>query len=145
MPQRHQVVSPARWLEARRQFLQKERAFTRLRDRLSRERRSLPWERRDKTYVLEGPDEKETLVLLFHGRHQLVVYHFMFAPEWDAGCTQCSFWADNFDDQVIHLAHRDVTMVAASRAPYRKLAAYKKRVGWQFKWLSSAGNDFNFD
>jgi predicted dithiol-disulfide oxidoreductase (DUF899 family) len=145
MPQRHKVVPHEKWLEARRQILQKEKAFTRRRDRLNRERRSLPWERVDKTYVFEGPDGKETLAQLFHGRRQLVVYHFMFAPEWDTGCRYCSFWADNFDDQVIHLAHRDVTMVAVARAPYRKLAAYKKRVGWQFKWLSSAGNDFNFD
>jgi predicted dithiol-disulfide oxidoreductase (DUF899 family) len=120
-------------------------AFTRLRDRLCRERRKLPWERVDKAYVFEGREGKETLAQLFDGRRQLVVYHFMFAPEWDEGCTHCSFWADNFDDQIIHLAHRDVTMVAISRAPYRKLAAYKKRMGWQFKWFSSAGTAFSFD
>jgi predicted dithiol-disulfide oxidoreductase (DUF899 family) len=101
MPQRHKVVPHEKWLEARRQILQKEKAFTRRRDRLNRERRSLPWERVDKTYVFEGPDGKETLAQLFHGRRQLVVYHFMFAPEWDTGCRYCSFWADNFDDQVI--------------------------------------------
>jgi predicted dithiol-disulfide oxidoreductase (DUF899 family) len=138
-------VSPEKWLEARRQFLRKEKAFTRLRCRLSRERGSLPWERVDKTYAFEGPDGKETLAQLFLGGRQLVVYHFMFAPEWEAGCRHCSFWADNFDDQVIHLAHRDVTMIVVSRAPYRKLAAYTQRMGWQFKWLSSAGNDFNFE
>jgi predicted dithiol-disulfide oxidoreductase (DUF899 family) len=145
MAERHKVVPHATWLEARRRFLSKEKAFTRLRDRLNRERRSLPWERVDKAYVFEGPDGKETLAQLFDGRHQLVVYHFMFAPEWDAGCPHCSFWADNFDDNVVHLAHRDVTMVAISRAPYRKLAAYKKRMGWSFRWLSSSGTDFNFD
>jgi predicted dithiol-disulfide oxidoreductase (DUF899 family) len=143
--ERHKVVTHAAWLEARRRFLRKEKAFTRLRDRLSRERRGLPWERVDKAYVFEGPDGKETLAQLFDGRRQLVVYHFMFAPEWDAGCPHCSFWADNFDDNVVHLAHRDVTMVAISRAPYRKLAAYKKRMGWSFRWLSSFGTDFNFD
>ena len=145
MPERHRIVSHDKWLEARRQFLRKEKAFTRLRDRLSRERRNLPWERVDKPYAFEGPDGKETLAQLFDGRHQLVVYHVMFAPEWDAGCPHCSFWADNFDDNIVHLAHRDVTMVAVSRAPYRKLAAYKKRMGWSFKWLSSFGTDFNFD
>ena len=145
MPERHTIVSHEKWLEARRKFLLKEKAFTRLRDRLSAERRALPWERVDNKYVFDGPDGTETLAQLFEGRHQLVVYHFMFPPEWDAGCPSCSFWADNFDDNIVHLAHRDVTMVAVSRAPYRKLAAYKKRMGWRFKWLSSFGNDFNFD
>ena len=145
MPDRHKIVSHDRWLHARKQLLRKEKAFTRLRDRLSRERRNLPWERVDKPYVFEGPDGKETLAQLFDGRRQLIVYHFMFAPDWDAGCPSCSFWADNFDDNIVHLAHRDVTMVAISRAPYRKLVAYKKRMGWSFKWLSSSGTDFNFD
>ena len=145
MPDRHKVVSREKWLEARRKFLAKEKAFTRARDRLSRDRRNLPWERVDKPYVFEGPDGSETLPQLFAGRRQLVVYHFMFLPEWDAGCPNCSFWADNFDDQVIHLAHRDVTLVAISRAPYPKLANYEKRMGWSFKWLSSAGADFNYD
>ena len=145
MPDRHKVVSHEKWLEARRKFLAKEKAFTRVRDRLSRDRRNLPWERVDKPYVFEGRDGSETLPQLFAGRRQLVVYHFMFLPEWDAGCPNCSFWADNFDDQVIHLAHRDVTLVAISRAPYPKLANYEKRMGWSFKWLSSAGTDFNYD
>jgi len=145
MPERHRIVSHEQWLDARRRFLRKEKAFTRLRDRLSRERGNLPWERVDKTYVFQGPDGKETLPQLFDGRHQLVVYHFMFAPEWDAGCPHCSFWADNFERNIVHLNHRDVTLVAVSRAPYRKLAAYKKRMGWTFKWLSSSGSDFNFD
>jgi predicted dithiol-disulfide oxidoreductase (DUF899 family) len=145
MPDRHKIVSHDRWLHARKQFLRKEKALTRLRDRLSRERRNLPWERVDKPYVFEGADGKETLAQLFDGRRQLAVYHFMFAPDWDAGCPSCSFWADNFDDNIVHLAHRDVTMVAVSRAPYRKLVAYKKRMGWSFKWLSSSGTDFNFD
>jgi predicted dithiol-disulfide oxidoreductase (DUF899 family) len=141
----HKVVSHEQWIAARKQFLRKEKAFTRLRDRLSAQRRALPWERVDKEYVFDGPDGKETLAELFDGRRQLIVYHFMFPPEWDAGCPSCSFWADNFDENIVHLAHRDVTMVAISRAPYRKLAAYKKRMGWSFKWLSSFGTDFNFD
>ena len=145
MPQRHKIVSHEQWLAARKRFLRKEKAFTGLRDRLSAERRGLPWERIEKEYVFDGPDGKETLAELFGGRRQLLVYHFMFLPEWDAGCPSCSFWADNFDDNIVHLAHRDVTMVAVSRAPYRKLAAYRKRMGWTFKWLSSAGNDFNYD
>jgi predicted dithiol-disulfide oxidoreductase (DUF899 family) len=99
----------------------------------------------EKQYVFDGSDGKETLADLFDGRSQLVVYHFMYPPEWDAGCPSCSFWADNFDDNIVHLAHRDVTMVAISRAPYRKLAAYRKRMAWHFKWMSSYGNDFNFD
>lgn len=145
MPERHKIVSHEAWLDARRKFLRKEKAFTQARERLSRDRRNLPWERVEKQYVFVGPDGKESLSHVFAGKHQLVVYHFMYPPEWDAGCAHCSFWADNFDDQVIHLAHRDVTLVAISRAPYRKLAAYKKRMGWSFKWLSSGGTDFNYD
>jgi predicted dithiol-disulfide oxidoreductase (DUF899 family) len=145
MPERHRIVPHRQWIDARKQLLREERAFTRLRDRLSARRRALPWERVDKEYVFDGPDGKETLPELFDGRRQLVVYHFMFPPEWEAGCPSCSFWADNFDDNIVHLAHRDVTMVAISRAPYPKLAAYEKRMGWRFKWLSSFANDFNFD
>ena len=145
MPERHKIVSHDKWLDAQRRFLRKEKTFTRLRDRLSRERQNLPWERVEKTYVFRGADGKETLPQLFDGRRQLVVYHFMFLPEWDAGCPNCSFWADNFDPNIVHLNHRDVTMVAVSRAPYPKIAAYKKRMGWTFKWLSSSGSDFNFD
>lgn len=145
MPERHRIVPHKQWIDARKQLLREERAFTRLRDRLSARRRALPWERVDKEYVFDGPDGKETLQELFDGRRQLVVYHFMFPPEWEAGCPSCSFWADNFDDNIVHLAHRDVTMVAISRAPYPKLAAYEKRMGWRFKWLSSFANDFNFD
>ena len=145
MPLRHKVVSHEQWIAARKQLLRKEKAFTHLRDRLSAQRRALPWEHVEKEYVFEGSDGKETLADLFDGRSQLVVYHFMYPPQWDAGCPSCSFWADNFDDNIVHLAHRDVTMVAISRAPYRKLAAYRKRMGWHFKWMSSHGNDFNFD
>jgi len=141
----HPVVSRKEWLAARTAFLEKEKAFTRQRDELNRERRELPWERVDKVYAFDGPDGKETLADLFEGRSQLVVYHFMFAPDWDAGCPHCSFWADNFNGAIVHMNHRDVTMVAISRAPYDKLAAYKRRMGWAFKWVSSGDTDFNFD
>ena len=145
MPDNHKVVSNDEWIAARKQLLIKEKEFTRLRDQLSQQRRDLPWEAVTKEYVFEGPSGKQTLAELFDGRSQLVVYHFMFAPDWDAGCPHCSFWADNFDRIIVHLNHRDVTMIAVSRAPYGKLAAYEKRMGWNFKWVSSGDNDFNFD
>ena len=141
----HKIVSHDEWIAARKQFLTKEKEFTRVRDRLSQERRELPWERVDKTYVFEGPDGNETLPQLFDGRSQLIVYHFMFGPDWDAGCPHCSRWADNFDSVIVHLNHSDVSMIAVSRAPYEKLAAYHQRMGWSFKWVSSFGSDFNFD
>ena len=125
----HAVVSRAEWIEARKQLLAREKEFTRARDRLSQERRELPWVRVEKQYVFEGPKGRETLADLFAGRHQLVVYHFMFDSDWEAGCKSCSFWADNFNGIVVHLAHRDVTMLAISRAPFAKLDAYRKRMG----------------
>ena len=143
--QDHPVVSHEEWLAARTAFLAKEKEFTRLRDELNRQRRELPWEIVDKDYVFEGADGKQTLLELFDGRSQLIVYHFMFDPSWDAGCPHCSFWADNFNGIVVHLNQRDATMIAVSRAPYPKLAAYQKRMGWNFKWVSSFGTDFNFD
>ncbi len=141
----HRVVSSEEWGGARRQLLAKEKEFTRLRDQLSEQRRDLPWERVDKGYVLEGPNGKETLPELFAGRSQLIVYHFMFGPSWDEGCKSCSFWADNFNGIIVHLNQRDVTMVAISRAPFAKLDAFRKRMGWSFKWLSSFDSDFNRD
>src|SRR5580700_6148005 len=120
----HPVVSRTEWLAVRAELLAKEKEFTRLRDQLSQQRRDLPWERVDKEYVFEGSNAKETLSELFAGKSQLIVYHFMFDPAWDAGCKSCSFWADNFNPVGVHLNHRDVTMVAISRAPYDKLAAY---------------------
>jgi predicted dithiol-disulfide oxidoreductase (DUF899 family) len=145
MDTEHEVVSSEQWIEARRELLRKEKEFTRLRDELNQRRRDLPWEAVTKDYVFEGPDGKETLSDLFAGRSQLVVYHFMFGPDWKAGCPHCSRWADNFDGIIVHLNQRDVTMVAVSRAPYPKLAAYEARMGWSFKWLSSQATDFNFD
>jgi predicted dithiol-disulfide oxidoreductase (DUF899 family) len=141
----HRVVPHDEWLAERREFLAKEKEFTRQRDELSRQRRELPWERVEKEYVFEGPEGRRTLQELFDGRSQLVVYHFMFDPEWNEGCKSCSFWADNFDPNLVHLTARDVTMVAISRAPYEKLAAYKQRMGWGFDWFSSGETDFNFD
>jgi len=143
--QDHKVVSGDEWLDARKELLAKEKEFTRLRDQLSEARRALPWERVDKEYVFEGPNGKETLADLFDGRSQLVIYHFMYGPDWDEGCPSCSFWADNFNGIDIHLKHRDITMIAVSRAPFKTLDAYKKRMGWSFKWVSSLGTDFNYD
>src|SRR6516225_4320157 len=141
----HKVVSLNEWLEARKQFLIREKEFTRLRDQLSRQRRDLPWVKVEKRYVFDGPGGKTTLVELFEDKSQLVVYHFMFAPDWNEGCPSCSFWADGFNGIGIHLNHRDVTMIAVSRAPWEKLEAFKRRMGWNFKWFSSGNNDFNYD
>ena len=141
----NKVVPHEQWIEARAAFLNREKQFTRARDELTRQLRELPWEAVEKDYVFNGPDGKETLAELFDGRSQLIVYHFMFGPDWDAGCPHCSFWADNFDPVIVHMNQRDVSMVAVSRAPYTRLAAYRKRMGWSFKWLSSAGTSFNFD
>jgi len=141
----HPVVSREEWLESRRALLEKEKAFTRQCDEMSRMQRSLPWERVAKEYVFDGPDGRQSLADLFGGRSQLIVYHFMFHPDDRAGCPHCSLRADNFAGIIDHLAHRDVTMVVVSRAPFAKLAEYQKRMGWRFKWVSSAGSDFNFD
>src|SRR6185503_9833624 len=129
----HKIVSHAEWTAARKELLAREKQFTHERDRLSAARRDLPWVRVTENYVFERARGKATLPELFDGRSQLVVYHFMFGPDWKAGCKSCSFWADNFDDIVVHLRQRDVTMVAASHAPYEKLAAYERRMGWTFK------------
>lgn len=141
----HPVVSREEWLAARTGLLKKEKEYTRLRDELSRERRALPWVKVDKQYTFDGPQGKETLADLFENRSQLVVYHFMFTPEWEEGCPHCSFWADNFNGIPVHLNHRDVSFVAISRASLAKIQAFEKRMGWNFKWLSSASSDFNYD
>jgi predicted dithiol-disulfide oxidoreductase (DUF899 family) len=141
----HRVVSHDEWLAARKAFLIKEKEFTRLRDQLSQQRRDLPWEKVDKNYLFDAPNGKESLADLFAGKSQLIVYHFMFAPEATQGCSSCSFWADNFNDIIIHLKQRDVTMLAISLAPVEKLEAFKKRMGWSFKWVSSGQTDFNYD
>jgi predicted dithiol-disulfide oxidoreductase (DUF899 family) len=141
----HRVVTREQWLAERTVLLAKEKAFTAKRDELSAARRALPWVKVDRPYVLDGAAGRQTLADLFSGRSQLVVYHFMFDPDWEAGCPQCSHFADSFDRAIVHMNHRDVTMIAVSRAPYAKLAAYQRRMGWSFPWLSSYGSDFNSD
>jgi predicted dithiol-disulfide oxidoreductase (DUF899 family) len=133
------VVSPAEWLVARKELLRKEKEFTRLRDELSRQRRELPWEKVEKEYVFDGPNGRETLSDLFGGKSQLMVYHFMFGPEWPEGCPSCSFLADHFDGSVAHLAARDVRLAVVSRAPLPRIEAFKKRMGWRFKWCPRTG------
>jgi predicted dithiol-disulfide oxidoreductase (DUF899 family) len=133
------------WLEARVKLLDGEKALNRQRDELAEQRRSLPWVRVEKNYRFDGAEGPLTLRDLFAGHSQLLVYHFMFGPDWDEGCPSCSFWADSFDGTGVHLAHRDVSFVCVSRAPYDKLAAYQARMGWSFPWYSSAPSDFNFD
>jgi predicted dithiol-disulfide oxidoreductase (DUF899 family) len=141
----HTVVSSDEWQRARRELLAKEKEFLKLRDQLSQARRELPWERVDAAYEFEGAAGRETLANLFGKHSQLIVYHFMFAPEWEAGCKSCSFWADNFDGVTAHLAQRDVALAAISRAPYTTLKAFAARMGWKFKWVSSGDSAFNYD
>jgi predicted dithiol-disulfide oxidoreductase (DUF899 family) len=141
----HPVVSHEEWLAARRALLEKEKAFTRAGEAMSQLQRELPWERVTKEYSFEGPGGRETLAELFAARSQLIVYHFMFHPDDKVGCPHCSLRADGFGRLGVHLAQRDVTMVVVSRAPHAKLAAYQQRMGWDFKWVSSGGSDFNFD
>jgi predicted dithiol-disulfide oxidoreductase (DUF899 family) len=145
MATEHEIVTHDEWLKARTAFLETEKEFTRLRDEHARQRRALPWERVEKEYVFDGPNGRQTLADLFDGRSQLVVYHFMFAPNASAGCPHCSLRADGFDGIQVHLNHRDVSMVCASRAPYPVLADYQKRMGWKFTWVSSGASDFNRD
>jgi len=141
----HEIVEHDDWLAARQGFLTKEKEFTRLRDELSRERRELPWEHVRKEYAFESDRGRETLGELFGKHNQLIVYHFMYAPDWEIGCRSCSFWADNFNGIVPHLNARNLSLVAVSRAPLQKLQAQARRFGWTFKWVSSLGNDFNYD
>jgi predicted dithiol-disulfide oxidoreductase (DUF899 family) len=140
-----QVVSPAEWIAARTELLCKEKEFTRLRDELSRLRRELPWEKVRKEYAFDGPNGKETLADLFGGKSQLMIYHFMFGPGWTEGCPSCSLLADHFDGSVAHLAARDVKLMVVSRAPFAQIEAFKKRMGWRFKWVSSYESEFNRD
>ena len=141
----HPVVSHKDWLAARTAFLAKEKEFTKLQDELNRQRRELPWEAVGKEYSFDGPDGRRTLSELFEGRSQLIVYHFMFGPNDAAGCPHCSLRADGFNGIGVHLNQRDVTLAVVSRAPYSKLAAYQKRMGWNFKWFSSGDSGFNVD
>jgi len=141
----HRIVSQSDWLEASRAQLAREKEFTRLREELAAERRALPWTKVANEYVFEAPEGRMSLGDLFAGRGQLIVQHFMFGPDWNEGCPSCSFWSDNFNGIDVHLAHRDTSFAAVSRAPIDKLEAYRKRMGWTFRWVSSLGNDFNFD
>ena len=141
----HKVVSEKEWVTARKRLLVKEKQFSRLRDQLNQQRRDLPWVKVEKEYVFEGPQGKESLADLFGGKSQLITYHFMFGPGWKDGCPHCSFWADHYDGANLHLGQRDTTLVVISRAPWEEIAPFKKRMGWRFKWVSSAANDFNFD
>jgi predicted dithiol-disulfide oxidoreductase (DUF899 family) len=141
----HKVVSQGEWIAARKAHLAEEKAFTKARDALSKKRRELPWVKVDKSYVFDTPDGKQTLAELFGRNSQLIIYHFMLGPGWEAGCPSCSYLADHFDGTVIHLAQRDVTFLLVSRAPLPEIEKFKQRMGWKFKWVSSFGSDFNHD
>jgi predicted dithiol-disulfide oxidoreductase (DUF899 family) len=141
----HKIVSREDWTVARTALLAKEKELTRLRDQLSTDRRELPWVKVDKPYMFEGPNCKETLADLFGGRSQLIVSHFMLGPGWKEGCIGCSFRSDHVDGALVHLEHHDVSLVTVSRAPFPEIVAFKKRMGWRFKWVSSYGSDFNYD
>ena len=143
--QPHTIVSREEWIAARKAHLAHEKEYTKARERLNEARRALPWVKIEKDYVFDGSDGKVSLGDLFKGRKQLVVQHIMFAPDWNDACKSCSFWADGLERMIPHLAARDTTMVAISRAPLPKLAAFKARMGWTFDWLSSASCDFNYD
>ena len=139
------AVSHEEWIEARKALLVKEKELTRLRDQISRQRRNLPWEKVETDYAFQGPNGVTRLSELFDGRSQLIVYHFMYGPDWDAGCPSCSYLADHFNPAIVHLNQRDISMVAVSRAAVPVLEAYRKRMGWNFPWVSSADNTFNRD
>lgn len=139
------LVSRDEWTQARKALLSEEKAMSRALDQLAAKRRALPWVKIEKTYQFEGPEGRETLADLFGGAKQLVVYHFMFGPDWEQGCPTCSYWADNFDGIDIHLAHRDTAFVVISNTALENIEAYRQRMGWQFKWVSSLGSDFNRD
>jgi predicted dithiol-disulfide oxidoreductase (DUF899 family) len=141
----HAVVSREDWLAARRALLEKEKAQTRMRDALAAERRALPWVRVEKEYVFETPDGRKTLAELFDGRSQLIVKHFMLAPGWSEGCVGCSFECDHVEGALVHLENHDVSYLAVSRAPLAEIEAFRRRMGWRFRWVSSFGSDFNYD
>jgi len=140
----HSVVSQEQWLAARKALL-KEKEFTHLRDKINAERLALPWVKVEKNYVFDAPQGGKNLSELFDGRSQLIVYHFLLGPGWDAGCSGCSFLSDHIDAALPHLEHHDVTLTAVSPAPFVEIEAYKKRMGWGFPWVSAFGTDFNYD
>ena len=143
--QKHKVVSKDEWLKASKEFLEKEKEFTQKRDEISRQRRELPWVKVDKNYVFDTTEGKKTLAELFENHSQLIVYHFMFGPRWKEGCPGCSFVSDHIDSILPHLKAKDVSLVVISRGPLTQIEPFKKRMGWQFKWASSYGSDFNYD
>jgi predicted dithiol-disulfide oxidoreductase (DUF899 family) len=144
-PVEHPIVPREKWLRHRTALLKKEKAFSKLGDKLTRQRRALPWVRVEKGYFFDGPRGQVSLADLFGPQHQLIVYHFMFAPEWSQGCAHCSFWADHYDSLRHHLGRRDTSFTAISRAPIAKIESFKKRMGWDFSWVSSAKTSFNYD
>jgi len=139
------VVSPKEWLAARKKLLAKEKKFSKARDEINRQRRQLPWVKIEKDYMFDSPEGRKSLGDLFNGKGQLIVYHFMFGPDWGEGCPHCSFWADHYDSVRHHLGQRDTSFVVISRAPLKEIAPFKKRMGWEFPWVSSNQTDFNFD
>ena len=141
----HQIVSRDEWIAARKELLRKEKDFTRLRDQLSAERRALPWVNVEKEYLFDTPSGRQSLGDLFDGRSQLVTKHFMFGPDWTDGCVGCSFEMDHIEGALVHLEHHDVSYVVVSRAPLTKIEAFRQRMGWRFRWVSSYGSDFNYD
>jgi predicted dithiol-disulfide oxidoreductase (DUF899 family) len=141
----HRIVSRDEWIAERKTLLEREKELTHLRDQIARQRRAMPWVRVDKDYVFDTLGGRRTLAELFEGRRQLLVQHFMLAPGWEEGCPSCSFMADHTDGMIVHLANRDVTMVAVSRAPLAEIERFRQRMGWQFAWVSSDGSDFNYD
>lgn len=143
--QHHPIVSRDEWLVARKQLLDREKQFTRMRDELNAERRALPWVKLEKSYEFDTPDGKQTLADLFGGRSQLVIKHFMFGPDWTEGCVGCSFEVDHIGGALVHLEHHDVSYVVVSRAPLAKIQAFQRRMGWRVRWVSSYGSGFNFD
>jgi predicted dithiol-disulfide oxidoreductase (DUF899 family) len=141
----HTIVSDDEWLKARKELLVKEKEFTKLRDAMTAQIRALPWRKIEKAYEFDTAIGKQTLADLFDNKSQLAIYHFMLGPDWEQGCKSCSFWADGFQGIPIHLAHRDVSFVVVSRAPLAQIGRFKQRMGWNFRWVSSFGSDFNFD
>jgi predicted dithiol-disulfide oxidoreductase (DUF899 family) len=139
------VVSRDEWLAARKQLLIKEKELTRLRDQINADRHALPWVKVEKPYVFDGPNGSQTLADLFDGRSQLIIKHFMLGPDWEDGCVGCSFELDHVEGALVHLEHHDVSYAVVSRAPLPKIEAFKKRMGWRIKWVSSYGSDFNYD
>jgi predicted dithiol-disulfide oxidoreductase (DUF899 family) len=141
----HEVVSKNEWIAKRKELLRKEKELTKLRSQLTKERQELPWVKIDKQYVFDGPSGKESLSDLFDGKSQLIVYHFMFQTDWTEGCKSCSFLADHYEPAIVHLKQRDTNMVMISRAEFGRIEAFRKRMGWKFKWVSSFDSDFNLD